>query len=226
MEHCNPDFKKAYIAATEKIVQFGNIQKFPVQISGLLKMHSDIQLHSFAWAERHDVPRSMFQSESAELQKLCGRYAIYYDETKPETHNRFSIAHEWGHYDLKHDFDRARHDEAYYKKTEAEANLFAAQLLMPEQVIDELKKRGNKINAPFIQRTFCVSEQAAEVRMRTLKSFPSFLRSCKEQKYDDILIDFVFKKWLDANFPRRVEFDFEAEYTKQAERERWLAEGY
>ena len=226
MEHCNPDFKKAYIAATEKLVQFGNIRNFPVQISGLLKMHSDIQLHSFAWAERHGFPRSMFQSESAELHELRGRYAIYYNETKPETHNRFSIAHEWGHYELHHDFDRARHDEAYYKKTEAEANLFAAQLLMPEQVIDELKKRGNRITSSFIQRTFCVSEQAAKVRRQTLKSFPSFLRSREEREHDDLLISFVFKNWLDASFPRHVAFDFEAECEKQAERDRWLAEGY
>lgn len=226
MEHCNPDFKKAYIAATEKLVQFGKIQGFPVQISGLLKAHSDIQLHSFAWAERHGVARSMFQSESAELQECYGRYTIYYDETKPETHSRFSIAHEWGHYDLHHDFDKARHDESYYKKTEAETNMFAAQLLMPEQVIRELQKREYRITAPFIQKTFCVSNQAAEVRMHTLKSFPSFLRSHEERELDDILINFVFKEWLNAAFPRRMTYDFEAENKKQEERERWLAEGY
>lgn len=226
MENCKPDFKKAYIAATEKLVLFGKVQCFPIQITGLLKMHSDIQLHTFGWAERHGVQRSMFQSESAELQECCGRYAIYYDETKPQTHNRFSIAHEWGHYDLKHDFEGARKDETYYKKMEAEANMFAAQLLMPDQVIRELQKRGNRITAPFIQRTFCVSEQAAEVRIHTLQSFPSFLRSREEQEFDDLLIDFIFKDWLNAKFPNRVAFDFEAEYKKQTERERWLAEGY
>lgn len=226
MEHCNPDFKKAYIAATEKLVQFGEMLRFPIQVARLLKTHSDIQLHSFAWAERHGVARSMFQSESAELQEYNGMYAVYYDETKPETHIRFSIAHEWGHYDMRHDFDRARRDDAYYKKTEAEANLFAAQLLMPEQVIRELQKRGNRISAPFIQRTFCVSEQAAEMRMRTLKSFPAFLRSHEEGEFDDILLRFVFSAWLDKSFPRRIEFDFEAEFERQAEREKWLAEGY
>ncbi len=226
MEICNADFKTAYIAATEKLVQFGDIREFPIRIAGLLKTYSDVYLHTFGWAERHGVPRSMFQSESAELQEYNGMYAIYYDETKPETHSRFSIAHEWGHYELRHDFDRARRDDEYYKKTEAEANLFAAQLLMPEQVIREAQKRGNKIDASFIQRTFCVSSQAAEVRMRTLKSYPSFLRSNEEKAYDDILLRFVFSKWLDKSFPRRMDFDFEAECEKQAEREKWFAEGY
>lgn len=225
MEHCKPDFKKAYIAATEKLVQFGKIGKFPIQISGLLKEHSDIQLHTFGWAERHGVSRSMFQSESAELQECNGMHAIYYDETKPHTHSRFSIAHEWAHYDLRHDFDAAK-DDALYKRQEAEANFFAAQLLMPDQVIRELQQRGNRITAPFIQRTFCVSEQAAGVRMRTLQSFPSFLRSPEEREFDDILLGEVFSAWLNASFPRRILCDSYAEYEKQAEREKWFAEGY
>lgn len=71
MEHCNPDFKKAYIAATEKLVQFGKISDFPIQISRLLKAHSDIQLHSFAWAERHGVGKPLGTQAASNATATC-----------------------------------------------------------------------------------------------------------------------------------------------------------
>ena len=66
---------------------------------------------------------------------------------------------------------------------------------MPEPVIKEIEKRGKKMDAKEIQQVFGTSAKAAEIRFKTLKSYPNFLRSNEEKKFDEYLVKFTFKKF-------------------------------
>jgi len=89
--------------------------------------------------------------------------------TGPER-DRFTIAHELGHYVLhsecgKH---RIRAERFGTSLVEVEANWFAAAFLMPEADFRETCKLfGN--NAPAVASRYMVSRKAAEVRMESLK---------------------------------------------------------
>lgn len=66
---------------------------------------------------------------------------------------------------------------------------------MPEPVIKEIEKRGKKMDAKEIQKVFGTSAKAAEIRFKTLKSYPNFLRSNEEKEFDEYLVKFIFKKF-------------------------------
>lgn len=84
---------------------------------------------------------------------------------------RFSIAHELGHYLLGHEElnDESFVDERFDKPIprEKEANIFAAALLMPKKsVTDSVKKHGLDIKK--MAKLFQVSEQAMTIRLLEL----------------------------------------------------------
>ncbi len=226
MATCKPDFKKSYIAAHEKLVKLPLGTTFPLKTSKIIKDFSDLELHSFCWAEKHGFPRIYFKSESAELYEQNGRYTVFYDETKPPAHSKFSILHELFHYESNHDLNAGEKNTELYNKQEVEANFFAAEMLMPEPVIKELEKRGKKMDAKEIQKVFGTSAKAAEIRFKTLKSYPSFLHSNEEKKFDEYLVKFTFKKFIDSLCPKLRKLDLQYEYEMQAERDRWTAEGF
>ncbi|WP_297647994.1 ImmA/IrrE family metallo-endopeptidase [uncultured Treponema sp.] len=221
-----PDFKKSYIAAHEKLVKLPLGTTFPLKTAKIIEDFSDLELHSFNWAEKHGFLRIYFKSESAELYEQNGCYTIFYNETKPSTHSKFSILHELFHYESNHDLNAGEKNTELYNKQEVEANFFAAEMLMPEPVIKELEKRGKKMDAKEIQKVFGTSAKAAEIRFKTLKSYPNFLRSNEEKEFDEYLVKFTFKKFIDSICPKMRKLDLQNEYELQAERDRWIAEGY
>ena len=226
MATCKPDFKKSYIAAHEKLVKLPLGTTFPLKTSKIIEDFSDLELHSFCWAEKHGFPRIYFKSESAELYEQNGCYTVFYDETKPPAHSKFSILHELFHYESNHDLNAGEKNTELYNKQEVEANFFAAEMLMPEPVIKELEKRGKKMDAKEIQKVFGTSAKAAEIRFKTLKSYPSFLRSNEEKEFDEYLVKFTFRKFIDSVCPKTRKLDLQYEYEMQAERDSWAAERY
>lgn len=103
-----------------------------------------------------------------------------------EHRRRFSVAHEIGHFVLHYlpktggdtyrctEADMARSSEpaagsqdALHRRQEWEANLFAAELLMPEQpVMAMYRVVGGSLGR--LARHFCVSPQAMEIRLKRL----------------------------------------------------------
>lgn len=101
---------------------------------------------------------------------------------------RFTIAHEIGHYFLQHQFEEGEHvhvDRGHYISQrgpkssdgtdlkEIEANQFAASLLMPTKLIREkLREFGDgpllDYHVTSLAETFEVSEQAMTIRLTTL----------------------------------------------------------
>ena len=99
------------------------------------------------------------------------KVAIYVNIDSPFTRQRFTIAHEIGHYILHRNLLRAQGCSVAYRKQEnntieQQANRFAAALLMPRNlVINEYRKTSNIKN---IAKSFGVSTHAICVRLMQL----------------------------------------------------------
>lgn len=213
-----PDFIKAYIKANEVLIKSSVIRSFPFSPKKLVNEQSSIVCRSYRKAKKYGVDITDFGSESATIFRLGGKSIIFYDETKPESHVAFSILHEFGHDRLGHDFTNK--DENSYGKYEVETNIFAAQLLMPEQIIREMQKRGKIITGSVLQSAFGVSAQAADKRIEILARTNSEWRSWAEKEFDDIILS-RYADFINRICPAKNYYDFEDEYTRQQERNSW-----
>lgn len=114
---------------------------------------------------------------------------ILINKNKSENHQRFSLAHEIGHY-LLHSFDGQLHmdgsmgvffrsslegttpspNKSYSVKMEREANVFAAELLMPKDLLEkEVNSRSQSIDMTLVEelaKIFAVSQIAMAIRIR------------------------------------------------------------
>lgn len=89
---------------------------------------------------------------------------------------RFTIAHELAHYVLHREENSelyAHRDAGETGGIEQEANIFASNVLMPEELVkDALEKNGNPLNrqiqVEIIAQEFAVSRDAANVRLNQL----------------------------------------------------------
>ncbi len=210
-----PNFNKAYIKANEVLIKSSTIQSFPFSPKKLVEEQGQIACRSYGKARQYGIAITDFGSESATIFKMGGKSIIFYDETKPEPHIAFSILHEFGHDRLGHDFTKK--DKEIYSKYEVETNFFAAQLLMPEQIIREMQKRGKTITSSFLQSTFEVSAQAANKRIETLAKTNSEWRSRKEKEFDDVIL-YHYANFLNKICPIKLEYNYEYEYVRQQER--------
>lgn len=114
-------------------------------------------------------------SRDCQAYAVYGRYLILYNrEVLSSCRRRWSIAHELGHICCRHNCDGVRE--------EAEANAFAASLLMPTAAAGELIHRGRLRDAKDLCDIFGVSLQSAQLRMqqleRTERSLLSWRSSC------------------------------------------------
>lgn len=104
---------------------------------------------------------------------------------------RFTIAHELGHWCLHHE-GPAHARRAMWcrpadvgpdiiikvkgdRRIEAEANRFAASLLMPEQQVRAAADRA-RLSIPLLARRFGVSARAMQIRLETLQMLPDYMR--------------------------------------------------
>lgn len=106
---------------------------------------------------------------------------IVYNKYQSPVRQRFTIAHELGHFVLhKKELSLSKTELPVFRngrsstgenKQEREANLFAASLLMPENFIEDELKNFNLIGGSLLEYlagTFKVSEQAMSYRLAYL----------------------------------------------------------
>lgn len=115
-----------------------------------------------------------------------GKGIIGYNSSHPEVRQRFTIAHEIGHYILHQEQDSLFIDKKYgaayrrdeqsslgEKPREIQANRFAAALLMPEDLVEKEFVRsefdlGDEYALIELARKFRVSSQAMAFRLANL----------------------------------------------------------
>ncbi|MBR3057498.1 MAG: ImmA/IrrE family metallo-endopeptidase [Clostridiales bacterium] len=212
-----PDFKLAYTKANILLVTTEAINSFPFSSKELIKERTDIRCRSYRKAKEYCVDMRDFGSESAALMGYHGKMIIFYDDAKPVTHINFSILHELGHSDMEH--KKCDEHNELYDKQEVEANAYAAQILMPEQLLRYLQHRGIRISVPFLVENFGVSEPAAQKRIKTISNTVEEWRSRAEKEYDDIILE-KYLPLINHLCPCN-QFDYEEEFNMQRERDRW-----
>lgn len=216
-----PHFSEAYSKANEILVTTSAIQSFPYSVKDLVKEQVDVRFRTFAKAREYGVNIEAFGSESALVMRYHGKTIIFYDETKPEPHNKFSILHEAGHIINGHDFNVVSPDQ--YANYEVETNYFASQLLMPEQLLRYLQSRGVTITLSFLMNSFGVSKTAARKRIDNLAKTNAEWRSREEREFDDIILE-RYCPLIECHCPQRsYAYDFEDEYGSQIERDTWFS---
>lgn len=98
-------------------------------------------------------------------------FVIFTEKTEPAVRQRFTAAHEIGHFDLHKDLigegirdNYLLRSDALSTKVEVEANKYAANLLMPMDKIEEAMSQG--ITTPRdLAKAFGVSEVAMAIRL-------------------------------------------------------------
>ncbi len=100
--------------------------------------------------------------------KSNNNVGIMYNSSHPKVRVRFTIAHEIGHLILEHNFRQGEHQEIYNLKDEdpheTEANIFAAELLMPFYWLKEDMQK-EQISIKELSKRYWVSEEAMGWRL-------------------------------------------------------------
>lgn len=106
-----------------------------------------------------------------------GQYTIVVNSNHPITRQRFTIAHELGHFIYHKDkMNSGTDDNIMYrsdnhtdigKAEETEANVFASKVLMPVELIKSLQEKYP--NKPALADALQVSKKALGIRMKNMK---------------------------------------------------------
>lgn len=97
-------------------------------------------------------------------------YSVILNETDSPNRKRFTVAHEIEHFVLhRRDIGDGIEDDVYYRSglsnaIEAEANRFAADVLMPYSLIRELQDNGLS-DIPDLASALSVSQAALKIRL-------------------------------------------------------------
>jgi len=120
-------------------------------------------------------PTPKTEGVSGVLEKTKKR--IYLNALESPKRQAYTLAHELGHYFLKHrtnEYGVYRRDTTYEVKLpkEKEADMFAAELLMPRRMLLHIKNMYGLTDndANILANMFAVSESAMRYRLKSLKS--------------------------------------------------------
>jgi Zn-dependent peptidase ImmA (M78 family) len=98
-------------------------------------------------------------------------FVIHVDRNEPSVRQRFTAAHELGHFVLHKNFIGDRVEDNYLLRStgmsnsqETEANAFAADLLMPQHLISRALESGT-VTVESLARKFHVSQTAMSIRL-------------------------------------------------------------
>lgn len=213
-----PNFKRAMEKANDVLVSSVAINTFPFSIKKLIKEKTSIVCRSYLKAGMYGIDIKVFGSQDAIYHDLEGKGIIFYnEEISNKERQRFSLSHEFGHVQLNHDLDNIE----MYGIYEVETNFFAAQILMPEQIINELIKRGKQITIENLMLWFNVSKMAAQKRLDTLRKIDFSRRSYDERIIDESIV-LKYQIFIDSIAPKRIDYyDPYTEEELQHERDSW-----
>ena len=215
-----PDFKKAYILANEMLVAAHCISSFPFDAKEFVKEQTDLKFCSYKKAlEKYGLDCRHLGSDSAELAKKGGRNIVFYNQDECDIRDPFNRLHETGHFLMGHKTNIDK-DNPLYGIQEVETNFFAAQMLMPLQMLKEIQKRGYKVNEYYLMKNFGASAPAASHRIKTLNS--RFYLTADEKIFDDIIVE-KYRKFIDKVAPKKLEYSYSCwDDPMQKERDSWL----
>lgn len=194
-----PDYDKLEKLAYDFLVTYSDGQ-LPVNLVHIIQQLDDIHLMKYTtFAEKYNLSLGevtvLLQSDDGALwyQEASKTYLLLYNDTVSQKERiRFTIAHELGHYVLKHNeltektiVSRYVLAESEYAFFEQEANFFAKHLLVPFPVLMKYSRLLDGVNLEFIRERFQVSYSVAEFVINNLRkmyfyNIPKLIHSVEE----------------------------------------------
>ncbi|MFG5564220.1 ImmA/IrrE family metallo-endopeptidase [Enterococcus faecalis] len=168
--YSTPNYGSAQTAAYE-LVRSSDQKKLPLSIKKLIKSIPNLRIQKYSvFAKKRNLTLEetyeILDSEEGCLwMRSDGQYIILYNDTLKNTGRiRFTLAHELGHYILKHNEKTTKTCLARYSLTneeydifEKEANYFAKRLLAPIPLIDLYISNWHRIYPQCIEFAFDIS---------------------------------------------------------------------
>lgn len=154
-----------------------NVNDYPVRIIDLCKAYGISVFEKY-------LPENVsgyIVIQSKEFRDYNTNKVIVVNLSDSASRRRFTIAHELAHFLLHKKEDEtlfAHRDAGQNGGIEHEANIFASNILMPEELVrkalndidaDNWGELFNSTKIDYIARCFAVSSSAAEVRLKQLK---------------------------------------------------------
>ena len=147
----------------------------PMEIVASFLNRAPVDLHAIAARLGITVtsPRDLPPDVSGSIRRQGEGYLIEINGNDAPRRQRFTLAHEIGHYLLHRDMlDGGIEDDRMYRsrlsdQVERQANRLAGQILMPPGLVMTAWRAGAR-DIGRLAETFDVSEQAMEIRLREL----------------------------------------------------------
>lgn len=163
--------------------------QLPVNLIYIINQIDNLYLMKYsAFARQHGLEleevTNLLQSDDGALwyQEPTDTYILLYNDTVTSKERiRFTIAHELGHYVLRHNeitdktiISRYNLTNSEYNEFEREANFFGKHLLVPFPILGNYVMFFHSMNDQFIQNVFQVSFSVANYVIKNLKSMQTF----------------------------------------------------
>lgn len=183
----NINYKKLKNIAYSFLNQYTN-GKLPIDLLHIISQLDNLYLMKYStFAKENDMDiNEVYQFLNSEDGALWYKtntqtYILLYNDTIDNKERiRFTIAHELGHYVLKHNevtdkttLSRYTLTEDEYNVFEKEANFFAKHLLVPFPVLGNYKNFFHSMDHHFVQTVFQVSYSTAKYVIGNLDSMQS-----------------------------------------------------
>ncbi len=153
--------KKLAITLAQKLVKDAQIKNAPVSLQQVIEY---LQIEHNLTVLRVEAS-SKVSGLLVSCKDVDGEYAtIGFNGNHPWCRRRFTIAHEIGHLLLGHACT-GRQDDGSHDETEA--NVFAAELLMPKIILKKDYKSSPDI--PTLARLYRVSDQALSIQLMSAR---------------------------------------------------------
>lgn len=134
---------------------------------------------------------------------------LYNEDIESNERKSFTIAHEIGHVVLGH--------TEHCEKNEHEADTFAAQLLLPHCILEELVRCGKKVNEFYLKQKFGLSNEAAHISLKQVGN--KILKNAKNE-YEDIILN-LYKNFIDIETQNCKYRYIEEDELQELERNNW-----
>lgn len=191
-----PDYALAQYSAYQTLVS-SDLYELPINIKKLIRSYGiHIQTYTDFAKDCHiSIDNVIFMCASKDgctMKRSDGSYLLLYnDSIKSKGRIRYTLAHELGHYILKHHSKNNKIkisrgnflknlDKLEYNKLEQEANYFAKRFLVPLPIVDKIVTKLNFIDVPTLINIFGITQQPANYIINELSKRKNRIYSYKE----------------------------------------------
>lgn len=140
---------------------------FPIDLNQIIENIPNLSVVYYSEKpELSDNCLKRISSDGFGLAMPDGTYTIYVNNQEYVPRGRFSTGHEVGHFSLGHD-SKLKSGRISQEEAEAEADFFAAKLLVPDWAVDYLETK----DIYSISEAFGVSYECAYYRLKSYQSW-------------------------------------------------------